>query len=56
MAFHQTDCGMMTFKDEDLANKVREDLGVAVSGRDFLTFSDPKQSVQVMWRPLETRT
>ena len=43
---HHTDCGMMTFEDEDLAEKIRQDLGVDASGHDFLTFSDLEQSVR----------
>ena len=43
---HHTDCGMMSFKNEDLAAKIQEDLGVDASGHDFLTFSDLEQSVR----------
>lgn len=46
VVIHHTDCGMATFENEDLANKIREDLGVDASGRDFLTFSDLEQSVR----------
>ncbi len=37
---HHTDCGMLTFTDEDLVAKIRDDLGVDASGRGFLPFSD----------------
>jgi carbonic anhydrase len=37
---------MMTFENEDLADKIREDLGVDASDHDFLTFSDLEQSVR----------
>ena len=43
---HHTDCGMMTFQNEDLTAKIKEDLGVDASGRDFLPFSDLEQSVR----------
>ncbi len=41
-----TDCGMLTFKNEDLTAKIKEDLGVDTTGRDFLPFSDLEQSVR----------
>ena len=43
---HHTECGMMTFKNEDLAAKIKEDLGVDVSGQDFLPFPDLETSVR----------
>ena len=46
IVIHHTGCGMMTFENEDLAAKIREDLGADASDRDFLTFSDLEQSVR----------
>ena len=46
VVIHHTECGMMTFGNEDLAAKIKEDLGVDVSGRDFLTFSSLEESVR----------
>lgn len=46
VVIHHTDCGMMTFQNEDLTAKIQEDLGVDASGRDFLPFSDLEQSVR----------
>ena len=43
---HHTDCGMMSFQNEDLTVKIKEDLGVDTTGRDFLPFSDLEQSVR----------
>lgn len=43
---HHTECGMMTFQNEDLAAKIKEDLGVDASGQDFLTFSSLEESVR----------
>jgi carbonic anhydrase len=37
---------MLTFKNEDLVVKIKEDLGVDVAGRDFLPFPDLEQSVR----------
>jgi carbonic anhydrase len=37
---------MLTFSNEDLTSKIREDLGVDTTGRDFLPFSDLEQSVR----------
>ncbi|MES2461122.1 MAG: carbonic anhydrase [Armatimonadota bacterium] len=46
VVIHHTDCGMLTFKNEDLAAKIRQDLGVDVGDRDFLPFPDLEQSVR----------
>ncbi|CAN5268277.1 carbonic anhydrase [soil metagenome] len=43
---HHTDCGMLTFQNEDLIAKIKEDLGVEVTLRDFLPFPDLEQSVR----------
>ena len=37
---------MLTFKNEDLIAKIKEDLGADASGWDFLTFADLEQSVR----------
>lgn len=46
VVIHHTDCGMLTFSNEDLAAKIKSDLGVDVSGTDFLPFADVEQSVR----------
>src|SRR6266542_3975614 len=46
IVIHHTDCGMLTFTNEQLAAKISQDLGVDVSGRDFLPFADLEQSVR----------
>jgi carbonic anhydrase len=46
VVLHHTDCGMLTFTNEQLATKVAADLGVDVSGQDFFPFSDVAQSVR----------
>jgi carbonic anhydrase len=46
LVIHHTDCGMLTFKNEDLYAKVREDLGADASDIDFLPFPDLEQSVR----------
>jgi carbonic anhydrase len=43
---HHTDCGMLTFKNEDVYAKVRETLGADATGIDFLPFPDLDQSVR----------
>jgi carbonic anhydrase len=43
---HHTDCGMLTFTNEQLAAKVQAELGVDVGDRDFLPFPDLEQSVR----------
>ncbi len=37
---------MLTFENEALAAKIKEDLGVDATGHDFLPFSDLEQSVR----------
>jgi carbonic anhydrase len=46
VVLHHTDCGMLTFTNEQLAEKVKADLGADVSGQDFLPFPDLEQSVR----------
>ena len=46
VVIHHTDCGMMTFSNEDLAAKIKDDLGVDATGWDFLPFPDLEQSVR----------
>jgi carbonic anhydrase len=43
---HHTDCGMLTFKNEDLLAQVKHELGADASGIDFLPFSDVEKSVR----------
>jgi carbonic anhydrase len=37
---------MLTFSNEDLTAKIKEDLGMDTTGRDFLPFPDLEQSVR----------
>lgn len=46
VVLHHTDCGMLTFTNEQLAAKIKADLGADVSGQDFLPFPDLEQSVR----------
>lgn len=46
MSVHHTDCGMLTFQNEDLTAKIKEDLGVDTTGQDFLPFPDLEKSVR----------
>jgi carbonic anhydrase len=45
VVIHHTDCGMLTFTNEDLAARCRQNLGVDVADVDFLPFGDLEQSV-----------
>ena len=45
VVIHHTDCGMLTFTDEQLRQKLRDELGVT-SEQEFLPFSDLEQSVR----------
>jgi len=42
---HHTDCGMLTFTDEQLRNQVEKNLGARPS-QPFLAFGDLEQSVR----------
>jgi carbonic anhydrase len=46
MVIHHADCGMLTFSNDDLHAKVREDLGADDGGIDYLPFADVAQSVR----------
>lgn len=46
VVLHHTDCGMLTFTNEQLAAKVASNLGVNIEGQDFLPFNDLEQSVR----------
>ena len=43
---HHTDCGMLTFENDDARAKVKEDLGADASDIDFMPFPDLEQSVR----------
>ena len=43
---HHTDCGMLTFTNDDLRQKLADERGVDASEIDFLPFSDLEQSVR----------
>src|SRR5438128_11451474 len=43
VVIHHTDCGMLTFSNEDLHNKVKQELQADVSHIDFLPFKDLEQ-------------
>jgi len=43
---HHTDCGMLTFSNDDLRAKLSEEAGVDAGHIDFLPFSDNAQSVR----------
>ena len=42
---HHTDCGMLTFTNEQLRQKLADEAGTDASGIDFLPFPDLRQSV-----------
>ena len=43
---HHTDCGMVTFTNDDLRAKLRDETGADASQIDFLPFPDLEQSVR----------
>jgi carbonic anhydrase len=43
---HHTDCGMLTFNDESIRRKLREERGVDATDIAFLPFDDLEQSVR----------
>jgi carbonic anhydrase len=50
VVIHHTDCGMLTFENDDIRHKLADDLGPAAAqsadGIDFLPFRDLDQSVR----------
>src|SRR5579859_3746550 len=46
VVIHHTDCGMLTFTNDQLRDKLKQDLGADASTIDFLPFSDLSQSVR----------
>ena len=46
MVVHHTDCGMLTFTNEDIWAKLESETGTSASSIDFLPFSDVEASVR----------
>src|SRR5579859_3731808 len=46
VVIHHTDCGMLTFSNEDLRAKIKQDLHANADSIDFLPFKDLEQSVR----------
>lgn len=46
MVIHHADCGMLTFSNDDLHAKVREELGADDGGIDYQPFSNVEESVR----------
>lgn len=46
VVLHHTDCGAQTFNNEDFQEHLKCELGVDVSGQDFLPFQDIEESVR----------
>ena len=46
VVLHHTDCGAQTFNNEDFQEHLKRELGVDVSGKDFLPFQDVEESVR----------
>ena len=46
LVIHHTDCGMLTFSNEQLHAKLAQDLGADAAAVDFLPFADLEQSVR----------
>ena len=46
VVLHHTDCGAQTFNNEDFQEPLKCELGVDVSGQDFLPFQDIDESVR----------
>jgi carbonic anhydrase len=46
LVIHHTDCGMLTFSNEELRARLHDDLDADASNIDFLPFSDLDESVR----------
>jgi carbonic anhydrase len=52
VVIHHTDCGMLTFTNDDLRRKLKDETGADASGMDFLPFSNLEQSVRDDMKPI----
>ena len=46
VVLHHTDCGAQTFQNESFQEHLKHELGIDVSGQDFLPFQDVEESVR----------
>jgi carbonic anhydrase len=46
IVIHHTDCGMLTFSNEDLHSKLKQELHANADNIDFLPFKNLEQSVR----------
>jgi carbonic anhydrase len=46
LVIHHTDCGMLTFSNEDLRDKLQDEFHTSADEIDFLPFKDLEQSVR----------
>ena len=46
VVIHHTDCGMLTFRNEDLRKKLKQELNADAEHIDFLPFKNVEQSVR----------
>jgi carbonic anhydrase len=46
LVIHHTDCGMLTFTNDQIRSLLKQDTGIDASGIDFLPFPDLDQSVR----------
>ena len=46
MVIHHTDCGMLTFTNEDIWGKLEAETGTSASEMDFMPFSDVEESTR----------
>jgi carbonic anhydrase len=46
LVIHHTDCGMLTFTNDQLRDKLKSETGADASGIDFLPFPDLEKSVR----------
>src|SRR6266852_4521543 len=46
VVIHHTDCGMLTFSNDDLRTRLQQEFKADASGIDFLPFSNLEQSVR----------
>ena len=53
VVLHHTDCGAQTFQNKDFQEHLKRELGVDVSGQDFLPFQDIDESVREDMRLLQ---
>ncbi|MCC7352814.1 MAG: carbonic anhydrase [Anaerolineae bacterium] len=53
LVINHTDCGMLTFKDEELRKRLKKETGTDCSHLSFHAFSDPEENVRAQVKKIK---